>query len=88
MIKLASGADNWQVLDNQRSPHNIVGGYLLPDGANVQINNDVVDFLSNGFKLRETYTGNRLDNGAGTFVYMALANNPFVTSTGIPATAR
>ena len=87
MIKLASGADNWQVLDNQRSPHNIVGGYLLPDGANVQINNDVVDFLSNGFKLRETYTGN-FGQGAGPFVYMAFADNPFVTSTGIPATAR
>ena len=86
MIKLASGADNWQVLDNQRSPHNIVGGYLLPDGANVQINNDVVDFLSNGFKLRTT-AGSWNPSG-GTFSYIAFAENPFVTSTGISANAR
>ena len=40
--------------------------------------------LSNGFKLRKTS-----DNTSGeTYIYMAFAENPFVTSTGVPATAR
>ena len=45
-----------------------------------------IDFLSNGFKWRvaDSYV-----NGTGdTNIYMAFAENPFVTSTGIPATAR
>ena len=44
------------------------------------------DFLSNGFKLRDSQT---IVNGSGsTFIYMAFAENPFVTSTGIPTPAR
>jgi hypothetical protein len=44
------------------------------------------DLLSNGFKMR----GSAADgtNGGDTFIYMAFAENPFVTSTGVPATAR
>ena len=45
------------------------------------------DFLSNGFKLRgSTYPANA--GGTNTFAYFAWAENPFVTSTGIPTTAR
>jgi hypothetical protein len=47
---------------------------------------DFVDFLSNGFKIR---------SGSGEImvlvkhiIYMAFAENPFVTSTSIPTTAR
>ena len=45
-----------------------------------------LDFVSNGFKLRNTD-----DNGnasGSTYIYMAFAESPFVTSTGVPATAR
>jgi hypothetical protein len=45
-----------------------------------------VDILSNGFKLRSSET-NETNSGA-TYIYMAFAENPFVTSTGVPATAR
>jgi len=42
--------------------------------------------LSNGFKQRDT-SANR--NGSGnTYIYMAFAENPFTTSTGVPTTAR
>ena len=45
------------------------------------------DFLSNGFKHRGNNDGN--SNGSGeAYIYMAFAENPFTTSTGIPATAR
>ena len=41
--------------------------------------------LSNGFKVRG-YDGNA--NALGTYIYMAFAEHPFVTSKGIPTTAR
>ena len=31
LVKLSSGTDDWQILDNKRSPHNIVEGYLRPN---------------------------------------------------------
>ena len=86
MVKLSSGTDDWQILDNKRSPHNIVGGYLRPNASGATTDNDVIDFTSNGFKLR-TSAGSWNPNN-GTFVYMAFAENPLVTSTGIPGTAR
>jgi hypothetical protein len=47
---------------------------------------DYVRFFSNGFKIRTTdATGNTSGN---SYIYMAFAENPFVTSTGIPTTAR
>ena len=42
--------------------------------------------LSNGFKLR---TNNAVTNSSGkVYSYMAFAENPFVTSTGTPTTAK
>ena len=89
MVRLTSGSDDWQILDNKRSPINIVGGYLRPNSDGATVNNDVIDFTSNGFKLR-TSAGSWNPSG-GTFIYMAFAENPFVTSTdngSIPTTAR
>jgi hypothetical protein len=48
-----------------------------------------IDFVSNGFKLRTT--DNELNTSGATYIYMAFAEQPFVTSTtngSIPATAR
>jgi hypothetical protein len=45
-----------------------------------------IDMLSNGFKIR-TDAASENANG-GTYIYMAFAENPFVTSTGVPTTAR
>jgi hypothetical protein len=45
-----------------------------------------MDFLSNGFKLR---TSHGTANASGsTYIYKAFAENPFVSSTGIPVVAR
>ena len=44
-----------------------------------------IDRLSNGFKIRG---GDDVRQSGSTFIYMAFAENPFVTSTGIPTTAR
>ncbi len=46
----------------------------------------ILDFLSNGFKARESYGD--FNGGTDTFVYMAFAEHPFVSSEGVPVTAR
>ncbi len=50
-------------------------------------NTDRVDFLSNGFKFRDSTNSDSNTNG-GTYIYMAFAEAPFVASNGTPATAR
>ena len=45
------------------------------------------DFVSNGIKIRNN-NGNNYNLSGNTYIYMAFAENPFVTSTGIPTTAR
>ena len=89
LVKLASGADDWQILDNKRNPINIMDKYLRPNNNGAKVTNAVVDFLSNGFKLRSS-AGSWNPNG-GSFIFMAFAENPFVTSTGnnsIPSPAK
>ena len=88
MIKKTSGTGSWYIYDNKRDVSNAMTRNLFPDGNYVEDNNtnNNLDFLSNGFKIR-TVSGARNASG-GSYIYMAFAENPFVTSTGVPATAR
>ena len=43
-----------------------------------------IDFLSNGFKIRNGYTDSNTTANNGTYVYCAFAENPFQA----PVTAR
>ncbi len=85
--KYTTAADSWVILDNKRDPDNVVSGRLFPDLTNAEsTSTDMVDFLSNGFKLR---TSGSAYNGSGVgYIYIAFAEAPFVTSTGTPTTAR
>jgi len=94
MVKAASssGGDEWVIWDNKRPRSNSTGNYinnkLYADTTAAESGDvyDAVDFLSNGFKIR---TGRGGANTSGrTYIYMAFAENPFTTSTGIPTTAR
>ena len=58
---------------------------LQANASSAEASNDAIDFLSNGFKIRNT-TGNQ--NGDGNLhVYMAFAQAPLVSSKGVPTTA-
>jgi len=82
----SEGTHGWMIHDNARSTINPVDNYLLADGTGAEANYDFADFLSNGFKHRHTST---YANGDGvTYIYMAFAEQPFVTSGGVPCTAR
>ena len=92
MIKRASGSENWVIWDNQRDPFNNFYHVLLANATSAEdVTNAgsggryVGDFLSNGFKLRNTHD---TSNSSSTYVYMAFAEHPFVSSKGAPVTAR
>jgi len=87
MIKRSDGVTNWRLFDNKRSGFNGDTSQLYPNLSNAEdAAGDQIDLLSNGFKNR-TVSGDQNISGA-SYIYMAFAENPFTTSTGIPTTAR
>jgi hypothetical protein len=84
----SAGGEGWNMFDNKRDAFNIVDLRVQANSSSAESSstNHYHDFLSNGFKLR-TVDGSANNSGA-TYIYMAFAENPFVTSTGVPATAR
>ena len=84
--KYDSETQDWFLMDNKRNGFN-AQNYNLESNTNLaeQENSDI-DILSNGFKTRSNGNGHNT-NGHG-YIFMAFAEQPFVTSTGIPATAR
>ena len=77
----------WGMYDNKRTnSFNPQNGGLAPD-LNVAEFTDVdIDFISNGFKIRDTDA--TINASGGTYIYMAFAENPLVGTNNIPATAR
>ena len=61
-------------------------GRLFTDAATIIGTHQSMDMNANGFKTRSSY-GNQNNDGA-TFIYAAFAHQPFVTSGGVPCTAR
>jgi len=89
ILKRTNSSNHWIMFDNKRDPFNEVNGTLYPSQGAAEDRgtgaNDI-DFLSNGFKIRED---NGECNGSGdSYIFMAFAQQPFVTSGGVPATAR
>jgi hypothetical protein len=88
VIAKNSGTTNdWRIADNKRDPFNIVDGRIKPNSSDAEDSSDQFDFLSNGFKLRTT-AGDLNGTSGHTFIYIAFAEHPFVSSKGVPVTAR
>jgi hypothetical protein len=87
MVKETGNVNSWRMLDNKRSPINVMNKPLFANLSNAEGSADhETDFVSNGFKIRSSDTN--MNRSGGTFIYMAFAENPFVSSKGIPTTAR
>ena len=85
MVKNTS-TGGWQLRDNKRTTFNLLTNLNYANSSSAEQTTDGIDFLSNGWKLRNAAGDN---NASGTaYIYMAFAENPFVTSTGVPGTAR
>jgi hypothetical protein len=86
ICKSSSNAFSWVMHDSKRPGYNATNLYLYAQATNTEGSDIPHDFVSNGFKIRSTFSDT---NGSGmTYIYMAFAENPFVTSGGIPVTAR
>jgi hypothetical protein len=86
IIKRTDTTAFWRLYDNKRNTFNIVDKRIAPNDSGAETTADDLDFLSNGFKQRGTSGANNASGGS--YIYMAFAENPFVTSTSIPCTAR
>ena len=87
MMRNIGSGNNWHIMDHKRDPDNAVEQLLKANASDAEnTTSGKMDFLSSGVKIRSTSTG---ANGSGaTFIYLAFAENPFVTSSGTPTTAR
>jgi hypothetical protein len=88
MVKKTNDAKGWHIHDNSRPGYNPSTNKLSADSnaAEATSSEYTLDLLSNGFKLRSS---DNEQNGDGeTWVYAAFAHQPFVTSGGVPCTAR
>ena len=84
----ASG-EGWAIRDSARSPfnqmsHKLSANVNAAEGTTADDND--CDFLSNGIKLRSN--DNQMNKTGTTFIYIAFAEHPFVSSEGVPVTAR
>ena len=81
MVKRTDAADSWGMFDSSRDAYNAENALLRAESSNAEasmtslVGNPFGDFLSNGFKVRNSST---LDNASGgTYIYAAFAENPF-----------
>jgi len=87
MIKRSDTSnDGWYIHDSTRSPFNQIDKAVKANLTSAE-GGEIIDYVSNGFKQRIGANANFNADG-GTYIYMAFAEEPFVTSGGVPATAR
>ena len=96
ILKITSGSDNWMAFTNkigsqtdQTGGHNIHNRLLELNGDGAEGSagsGDGLDFLANGFKIRED-NANMNGNGS-SYAFIAFAEEPLVSSNGLPATAK
>jgi len=88
LVHDSDNAENWLMYDNERPGRNLTNNHLFANTNDQETAStaNTMDLLSNGFKVRSTNNG--LNRSGGTFLYMAFAEHPFVSSTGTPVTAR
>ena len=87
IVKCTTAAEGWAIMDSTREPTNDGSFATLSANTNGSEGSLVIDFLSNGFKPRQV-SGQINKSGSHSYIFMAFASNPLVTSTGVPATAR
>ena len=69
---------SWFIFDSVRNTYNVEDKYLLAQAPDAEATTSVMDFLSNGFKLR--FAGGGVNPSNDTIIFMAFAENPFKNS--------
>ena len=91
LLKNTERSINWEMLDNKRpsTGQNPADDILFPNTSDAESSSQtdrLVDFVSNGIKIRGTSL--QMNASGQKFIYMAFAENPFVASNFNAATAR
>jgi hypothetical protein len=94
MIKnIETNGYNWVIQDTERfgginsgaTDKNLAANSTSAEPSSGSFAGNQIDYLSNGFKLRSN-AGNT--NASQSYIYLAFAEHPFVSSKGVPTTAR
>jgi hypothetical protein len=87
LIKNTGQSNDWFLMDSERAKYNPIGTYIYPNtsGAEPAVYN-WIDFLSNGFRVLNTGTGN--NNSTVVQIYAAFAESPTFNLYGAQANAR
>jgi len=76
MVKAISSSGNWYTWDSERGQYNVIGERLALDSHLGEGTTPLaIDFVSNGFKFRDTNGG--WNYGSREYIYMAFAETPF-----------
>tara|TARA_Y100000114_G_scaffold152444_1_gene170744 strand:- start:82 stop:849 length:768 start_codon:yes stop_codon:yes gene_type:complete len=79
LVKRRDGTTNWCILDNKRDPDNVANTRLFPNSSSADSvssgNVSAVDFLSNGFKVRDSHQDG--NSSSGEYIYLAFSESPF-----------
>ena len=75
MVKGSSAAEAWTIWDNERNAYNTASNFLYANTRNSELSPAEVDFVSNGFKLRNASSQGNVSGR--TYIYLAFAENPF-----------
>jgi hypothetical protein len=75
MIKCSSSTGDWTICDTERSAYNAIDVRLLANEADAELSGVPIDTLSNGFKIRNTFSVHNTDGA--TYVWAAFAESPF-----------
>jgi hypothetical protein len=75
MFKRTDAAASWRIMDTSREPINATQTEIYPNSSSAEASApNGMDILSNGFKLRGSYS--EWNTSGGTFMYAAFAENP------------
>ena len=80
-IKRIDAAASWEIGDSIRNPFNTISSILQADTIDAEwtATTKFFDFLSNGFKHRNSHAD--FNASGGTYIYTAFAKSPFKTAT-------
>jgi hypothetical protein len=74
MLKRSNSTSNWTILDFKRQGYNVDNDPLFPNLNDGEGTTDLVDILSNGFKLRSTDAS--VNASTAPYIFAAFSTNP------------